>query len=50
MEVGAGNGATFRLKGFRNIDKKRFGTISLNSSIKQSKLSVGLQGSELFLL
>lgn len=43
VEVGAGDGATFRLKGFRHIDKKRFGTISITSSMKQSRLSAGLQ-------
>lgn len=43
VEVGAGDGATFRLKGFRHIDRKRFGTVSITSSIKQSRLSAGLQ-------
>lgn len=46
MEVGAGDGATFRLKGFRHLDKKRFGTVSITSSIKQSRLSAGLQASK----
>jgi len=37
------NGGEFSVKGFRNLDKKRFGTLSLTSSLKQSRLSAGLQ-------
>eukprot|EP00111_Clytia_hemisphaerica_P005692 TCONS_00016511-protein len=42
-EVGVGNGPTFRCKAFRNLGKKMFGTVSINSNLQQHKLSAGLQ-------
>jgi len=42
-EISAGDGPRCRIKGFRNINKKTFGTISLNSSLVQAKLTAGLQ-------
>jgi len=42
-ELGVGNGPTFRCKAFRNLDKKTFGTMSINSSMQQHRLSAGLQ-------
>lgn len=35
MELGTGNGGSLVLKAFRNLDRKRFGTIQFNSSMKQ---------------
>ena len=49
MEVGVGNGPQMRLKGFRNINKKTFGTVSINSTLKQSVLTAGLQGSKIII-
>lgn len=47
MELGVGNGPQIRLKGFRNINKKTFGTVSINSTLRQSVLTAGLQGSKI---
>ena len=47
-ELGVGNGPTFRCKAFRNLDKKTFGTVSINSSMQQHRLSAGLQASKSF--
>lgn len=49
MEVRVGNGPQMRLKGFRNINKKTFGTVSINSTLKQSVLTAGLQGSKIII-
>jgi len=44
VQFGTGTaGADLSLKGFRNIDKKRFATVTLNSSLKQMQLTAGLQ-------
>jgi len=43
VELSAGNGGNLRLKAFRNLDKKRFCTVTLNSTLKQQRLSAGLQ-------
>ncbi|XP_057292286.1 dnaJ homolog subfamily C member 11-like isoform X2 [Hydractinia symbiolongicarpus] len=43
VEVGAGNGATLKLKGFHNLGKKMFASATINSALQQSKLNAGLQ-------
>jgi len=44
VQFGTGTaGAELSMKGFRNIDKKRFGTVTLTSSLKQMHLTAGLQ-------
>jgi len=45
IEFGTGTGGgEFSLKGFRNLDKKRYATVTLTSALKQMHLSAGLQG------
>jgi len=45
IEFGTGTGGgELSLKGFRNLDKKRFATVTLTSALKQMHLQAGLQG------
>ena len=47
FNVGVGDSLSCGLKGFRNLGKKMYGTVSINPSLKQSALSLGLNASRL---